>query len=337
MRRRPCPRPRWDATRPPPPRRRRRARDSSACVALSLLPDPDGWTLPPGGGANKARVGARQGGPGCPNGQPSMPARMPDDGWRRTRAATTIGRVIHDVDQLLEKLVKKEALNGSSVDLVFEAPTKDWVARRSGPAVNLYLYDIREDLQRRVPTWEDARAPNGTVSGRQQPPRRFRLAYLVTAWTQRPEDEHRLLSSLLVCMLRNPMLKPGELGGSLDEADLPLYIEVGQPESQERSLADIWTALGGELKPSLDVVVTAPIVIGQSAPYGPPVTSGPTIGLASTNGAVEEANGSVKRKSRTAVADPEPEPVAEETVPRGAAKDQGGLRLRVRGVPSKRP
>ncbi len=236
--------------------------------------------------------------------------------------------MIHDVDQLLEKLVKKEALNGSSVELVFDAPTKDWVARRSGPAVNLYLYDIREDLQRRVPAWEDMRGADGTVNGRRQPPRRFRLAYLVTAWTQRPEDEHRLLSSLLVCMLRNPMLKSGELGGDLDAADLPVYIEVGQPESQERSLADIWTALGGELKPSLDVVVIAPVVVGQMAPYGPPVTAGPTIGLASTSGASEEARGSVKRKGPAGVS----EPVPEETVPRGAGKDQGGMQLRVRGA-----
>ena len=169
--------------------------------------------------------------------------------------------MIHDVDQLLERLVRRDALNGSAVDLVFDAPTKDWVARRSGPAVNLYLYDIREDLQRRVPAWEDVRTPGGEVTGRKQPPRRFRLAYLVTAWTQRPEDEHRLLSSLLLCFLRNPMLKPGDLGGSLDESDLPVYIDVGQPETQDRSLADIWSALGGELKPSLDVVVTAPIVV----------------------------------------------------------------------------
>ena len=129
--------------------------------------------------------------------------------------------MIHDVDQLLEKLVRRDALNGSAVDLVFDAPTKDWVARRSGPAVDLYLYDIREDLQRRVPTWEDIRAPGGEVTGRRQPARRFRLAYLVTAWTQRPEDEHRLLSSLLLCFLRNPMLKPGDLGGSLDGRSCP--------------------------------------------------------------------------------------------------------------------
>jgi hypothetical protein len=236
-------------------------------------------------------------------------------------------RVIHDVDQLLDKLVRREALNGSSVDLVFDAPTKDWVARRSGPCVNLYLYDIREDLQRRVPTWEDSRGKDGQVAGRAQPARRFRLAYLVTAWTQRPEDEHRLLASLLVCMLRNPMLKPGELGGSLDEADLPVYIEVGQPEPQERSLADIWTALGGELKPSLDLVVTAPVVISRSAPFGPPVLAGPVIGLSSTGGAEESATGRGARKSMA----PEPPAVPEETVPRPGTGDGAGLTLRVRG------
>ncbi len=234
--------------------------------------------------------------------------------------------MIHDVDQLLERLVRRDALNGSAVDLVFDAPTKDWVARRSGPAVDLYLYDIREDLQRRVPAWEDTRGAKGEVTGRYQPPRRFRLAYLVTAWTQRPEDEHRLLSSLLHCFLRNPMLKPGDLGGSLDDADLPVYIEVGQPASQERSLADIWSALGGELKPSLDLVVVAPIVVGQSAPYGPPVQTGPTIGLAA-GGAEETRSG---RRGRRADLPPL-EPLPEETVPRGPDKDRQGVTLRVRG------
>jgi hypothetical protein len=212
------------------------------------------------------------------------------------------------------------------VDLVFDAPTKDWVARRSGPAVDLYLYDIREDLARRVPTWEDVRGPNGEVTDRRQPPRRFRLAYLVTAWTQRPEDEHRLLSALLGCFLRSPMIQPGDLGGSLDEADLPLYIEVGQPASQERSLADIWSALGGELKPSLDVVVTAPIVVARSTPYGPPVRSGPTVGLSAHDGPEEKARG--RRGARPDL--PPLEPLPEELLPRGSEADPG-LKLRVRG------
>lgn len=235
--------------------------------------------------------------------------------------------MIHDVDQLLEKLVRRDALNGSAVDLVFDAPTKDWVARRSGPAVDLYLYDIREDLQRRVPTWEDLRDAKGEVSDRRQPPRRFRLAYLVTAWTQRPEDEHRLLSSLLVCFLRNPMLKAGDLGGSLDETGLPVYIEVGQPASQERSLADIWSALGGELKPSLDLVVTAPIAVSRATPFGPPVLAGPTIGLAAAGGPGETVTG--RRTGRPDL--PPLEPLPEEVVPSGAETGRPGVTLRVRG------
>ena len=138
-----------------------------------------------------------------------------------------------------------------------------------------------------MPAWEDVRGEDGLVTDRGQPPRRFKLSYLVTAWTQRPEDEHRLLSSLLVCFLRNPMVKPGELGGSLDETDLPVYLDVGQPPPQDRSLADVWSALGGELKPSLDLVVTAPVSVTRSAPFGPPVLEGPDIGIASTGGAAE--------------------------------------------------
>jgi len=163
------------------------------------------------------------------------------------------------------------------------------------------------------------------VATRRQPPRRFRLAYLVTAWTQRPEDEHRLLSSMLACFLRNPMLKPGDLGGSLDEADLPVYIEVGQPASQERSLADIWSALGGELKPSLDVVVTAPIVVDSSTYFGPPILEGPTIGL-SAPGAGERTTG---RAGSAGL--PPLEPLPEETVPTRTDKEQHGVTLRVRG------
>ena len=290
--------------------------------------DPDLLTVPPVRSVGKDRSGAQEGWHDCPIGRPGVPRRMPPDRLAPGDGGADDSRVIHDVDQLLEKLVKRDALNGSSVDLVFEAPTKDWVARRSGPAVDLYLYDIREDLQRRVPAWEDVRGANGQVSARRQPPRRFRLAYLVTAWTQRPEDEHRLLSSLLACFLRNPMIKPEALDDPLNEADLPVYLEVGQPASQERSLADVWSALGGELKPSLDLVVIAPIVIDSSAYVGPPITEGPSIGLASTGGASETHQG----KARHGTTD-EVEDAVAELLPANAGPKDGGVRIRVRGAP----
>lgn len=244
--------------------------------------------------------------------------------------------MIHEVDELLEKLVKRDALNGSAVELVFDAPTKDWVARRNAPTVDLYLYDIREDLQRRVPAWEDVRGEDGRVVDRQLPPRRFKLSYLVTAWTQRPEDEHRLLSALLSCFIRNPMIKVHELEGTLAEPDLPVYIEVGQPPTQDRSLADVWSALGGELKPSLDVVVTAPISVRRSVAPGPPVLSGPSIGIAAANGEIEVIAGRRPRR-RQGVPESPGAPMVEETVPEplAAGAPKPGMSVRVRGLPAR--
>lgn len=258
-----------------------------------------------------------------------LPGTMPRSGSAHGALGLTILRMIHEVDELLEKLVKRDALNGSSVELVFDAPTKDWVARRNGPAVDLYLYDIREDLQRRVPAWEDARGEDGKVTARQLPPRRFKLSYLVTAWTQRPEDEHRLLSALLSAFIRNPMIKADQLEGTLAEPDLPVYIDVGQPPTQDRSLADVWSALGGELKPSLDVVVTAPIMVNRTAPIGPLVLAGPSLGL--TNGPATEV---VSKRARGGAGDGEDDGQPVELVPAGAAGKSPvpGMAIRVRGL-----
>ena len=261
---------------------------------------------------------------------------MPANGSPGGGDQSTILRMIHEVDELLEKLVKRDALNGSSVELEFDAPTKDWVARRNGPTVDLYLYDIREDLNRRVPAWEDQRGSDGKVTARQLPPRRFKLSYLVTAWTQRPEDEHRLLSALLSAFIRNPMIKPELLEGMLAEPDLPVYIDVGQPPSQDRSLADVWSALGGELKPSLDVVVTAPIMVRRDADFGPPVLTIPSIGIASRSGGGAEVVAGRGRRNAPATARPEEEQL--DVVPAGSdasgpdKKRTPGMSIRVRGL-----
>nr|BFE49320.1 hypothetical protein GCM10017745_27470 [Saccharothrix mutabilis subsp. capreolus] len=49
---------------------------------------------------------------------------------------------------------------------------------------------------------------------------------------------------------------------------------VALPPPEDRAFADVWTALGGELKPSLDVVVSAPVDSGRVFPAGPPVEDG---------------------------------------------------------------
>src|SRR2546428_10505760 len=84
--------------------------------------------------------------------------------------------MIQDVDESLRALVKKEGLNGSKAEIAFDAPNKEWAARRNTPTVDLYLYDIREDLDRREIAWEDVRGQDGLVTERRPPPRRFKLS-----------------------------------------------------------------------------------------------------------------------------------------------------------------
>ncbi|WP_405111779.1 DUF4255 domain-containing protein [Micromonospora sp. NBC_01405] len=182
--------------------------------------------------------------------------------------------MIHEVDDALRRLVRDEALPGSGVDIVLEAPTKEWAARRNAPTVNVYLYDIREDLRRRSRGLVNEYDERGQVARRVAPPRYIKLSYLVTAWTQRPEDEHRLLSSLLLCFLRLDALPPAVLTGSVAAIGMPVPMTVALPPPEDRAFADVWTALGGELKPSLDVVISTPVDSGRVVEAGPPARDG---------------------------------------------------------------
>ena len=188
--------------------------------------------------------------------------------------------MIHEIDDALRGLVTGKALRGTEVEVAFEAPTKDWAARRNAPTVNVYLYDIREDLRRRQRGLVSEYGSGGAVVARHLPPRHVKLSYLVSAWTQRPEDEHRLLSSLLSGFLRYEAIPAELLSGSLAALGLPVPMTVALPPPEDRAFADVWTALGGELKPSLDVVVSAPIETGQIYPAGPPATEGVQLDVA---------------------------------------------------------
>jgi hypothetical protein len=190
--------------------------------------------------------------------------------------------MISVVDDALREIVRTEALDGSDVEVVFDAPTKDWAARRNSPTVNIYLYDIREDLRRRERGWSELRGPDGTVVSRKPTPRYFKLSYLVTAWVQRPEDEHRLLDSLLRGFIRYDALPDRLVTGLLAEPGLVVPVTVGLPPPEDRAFADVWSALGGELKPSLDIVVVAPVDTGVVYPAGPPVSDGVYVDMADT-------------------------------------------------------
>jgi hypothetical protein len=201
--------------------------------------------------------------------------------------------VIHEVDSALRALIERET-GTRDVEVVFDAPTREWAGRRNSPTIDVYLYDIREDMRRRargmINEYDDR---NLRVVARHLPPRYFKLSYLVTAWTQRPEDEHRLLSSLLSCFLGFEALPTDLLAGPLLDLGVDVPVTVALPPPEDRAFADVWSALGGELKPSIDLVISAPMDTGQRFEAGPPVSVPPTLTIGGNDGwpEIEETGG----------------------------------------------
>ena len=201
--------------------------------------------------------------------------------------------MIGAVDGALRRAVR-EAVPDEAVAVTFEAPTRDWAARRSGPAVDLYLYDLHEVVGRRqsgrVPVRED-----GRVTGLRGPQRSYALSYLLTCWTSRPEDEHALLSACLLGLLRREAL-PHEWLGSDVAADQPCVLDVAQPPPTDRKSPDLWSALGGELKPSLDLTVTVALDVGAVQAVGEPVTQ-PAVLVAGTLGTETGTRETARRRA----------------------------------------
>ena len=239
--------------------------------------------------------------------------------------------MIHDLDASMRNLFERDIVNGSGVDLDFEAPTKEWSGKLSKPTINVFLYDIREDLSRREVMFEEVRDDVGKVIERKQPPRQFRIAYLVTAWTKRPEDEHRLLSSVLGCFVQNERLPPEILAGSLAGSPRPVITQVAMAIDEDRMYSNVWSALGGELKPAINVVCIAPFDVSRSLPFGPPVTEEPriSVGRPDTDETeqVRTRGSKAKDDSETTV-----EELPDETI-RGGKEDEPGRVYRVRAMP----
>lgn len=177
--------------------------------------------------------------------------------------------MIWDVDEMLTSLLRAEALPGTDTDVVFDAPTREWATRLNGPVIDAFLYDIHEDVERRNAQTTVERDVAGRITGRRPGARYFRLSYLVSAWTSRAEDEHRLLGQLLENLIRFDYVPEEHLKGRLAGAAVSLTTAL--PPREDRSVSELWGALGGEMKPSLDVIVLVPLVPAKTFVAGPPV------------------------------------------------------------------
>ena len=180
--------------------------------------------------------------------------------------------MIDDVDVAIRDLMRREALGGDdSIDIEFDAPTTEWASRQNSPTIDVFLYDITEETKRRTVMFGEERGADRIVTARRIPPRIFRLAYLITAWTQRPEDEHRLLSAVISCFLENPIMPEDLVPEPILDLEINMPMTIALPRPEDRQAIDVWSSLGGELKPSLDLVVHTPLAPMSDTGFGPPV------------------------------------------------------------------
>ena len=129
--------------------------------------------------------------------------------------------MINEVDEALRNLVKAEVVNGADVEVA---------VRRADPGVGVAPQhaDDRPLPVRHpggpqpAPDRNDraAATSRGIVVERRPVPRFFKLAYLITAWTQRPEDEHRLLSAVLACFMQYDIVPDSALTPLLRDLEL---------------------------------------------------------------------------------------------------------------------
>jgi len=174
--------------------------------------------------------------------------------------------LIHELDQTLAALLKRELPGRDQVTVSFAAPDDQFSVDL--PAVDLFLYDLRENLELR--SNDDVIERQGdTSSTRFQPPVRVDASYLITAWpggggghSDSSEDEHKLLSAVMRALLRFRKLPRELLKGSLANQDLPLPVSTLQP-GRLQSLGEFWQALGGKPKAALNYTVTLSVDVNE--------------------------------------------------------------------------
>jgi hypothetical protein len=185
--------------------------------------------------------------------------------------------VINDLDDTLAELLRRTlpptlvpqvAISFAPPDGTFPPPSVTL------PAIDLFLYDIRENRTLRSNERQIERDPEGTVVLR-PPSLRLDCSYLVTAWpsatTINPvQDEHHLISQVMMALLRYPVLPRPLLQGALAAQPLPPPVTALQAGSLQ-SMGEFWQALGRKPRAALHVTATIAVEAGRAAEEGSPV------------------------------------------------------------------
>jgi hypothetical protein len=204
--------------------------------------------------------------------------------------------VINVLDNILADLIQSRVtVLAGLTQIGFEPPNQDWrnafLAGVDNDWLNLYLFDLRENLKFRSNERTRTQAANGWYTETPDPPR-LNCMYLMTAWNRTAlqaggptHDEHKLLYTVAAVLLRhrslvvddvyqagNPIPSGRNLGSTLQFQDQEFPLEVGVPDNV-RDLGDFWSTMQGVWRPALQVTVTIPVFLALPPKESPMVTT----------------------------------------------------------------
>lgn len=177
--------------------------------------------------------------------------------------------MINDLDETLTALLRRELPKELSrqVQISFATPDDQFPPQSvTTPAIDLFLYDIRENLELRSNEVYIERQSDGTAISTRAPVR-VDFSYLITTWPSESvpdpaEDEHHLLGLVMQALLKHRFLPEDILQGSLKGQKPPLPTSSLQP-GRLQSLGEFWQALGGKPKAALNYQVTLSVDVFQ--------------------------------------------------------------------------
>ncbi|MGD2076888.1 MAG: Pvc16 family protein [Chloroflexota bacterium] len=166
--------------------------------------------------------------------------------------------MIADLDQSIKQvLVKDMPVKNGEIDIKFDQPSREWSNKLTKPTVNFFLYDVRENTNLRRSQYERLGNGNGKidVARMKKAPHRLDCFYMLTTWAAEPEDEHRLLTRVLMSLFRYPILPDHLLVGTMQNPRFPIQTYTARHDKLTNP-AEVWSALDNEMRPSICYSVT---------------------------------------------------------------------------------
>ncbi|HNP26338.1 MAG TPA: DUF4255 domain-containing protein [Nitrosomonas sp.] len=177
--------------------------------------------------------------------------------------------MINDLDATLRALLYKglPPVLAEQVQISFATPDDQFPHQSvTLPAIDLFLYDIRENQELRSNEVFLDYHSDGTAT-RIPAPIRIDFSYLITAWpsesVQVPaEDEHHLLGEVMRVLVRHTHIPKSILQGELTGQE-PMLPVVSLQAGRLQSLGEFWQALGGKPKAALTLQVTISVASAE--------------------------------------------------------------------------